>query len=54
MCIGFLNKFIARMKDREVPMSDQDKVEMELMKACKDAKGKDSRFVSLDHSKVFV
>ena len=27
-------------------MSDQDRVELELMKACKDAKGKDSRFVS--------
>ena len=27
-------------------MNDQDRVELELMKACKDAKGKDSRFVS--------
>ena len=34
------------MKEREVSLSDQDKAEVELMKACKDATDKDSRFVS--------
>lgn len=47
VCIGFLNKFVKRMKEREISMSDQDKTEVELMKACVDAKGKDHRFVSL-------
>ena len=47
VCINFLNKFVGKMKEREVSVSDQDIVEVELMKACKDAKGKDSRFVSL-------
>ena len=52
MCIGFLNKFLKRMKERELSMSDQDKVEVELMKACQDAKEKDARFVSMDGRKV--
>ena len=47
VCINFLNKFVGKMKEREVSVSDQDIVEVELMKACEDAKGKDSRFVSL-------
>jgi hypothetical protein len=47
VCIGFLNKFVKRMKERELSMSDENKIEVELMKACDDAKGKDHRFVSL-------
>jgi hypothetical protein len=35
------------MKERELSMSDENKIEVELMKACDDAKGKDHRFVSL-------
>ena len=46
MCIGFLNKFSRRLKEREVAVYDQSKTELELMKACVDAKGKEERFVS--------
>ena len=49
VCIGFLNKFVRRLKEREVSMSDESKIEIELMKACDDAAGKDSRFVSLKY-----
>ena len=47
VCINFLNKLVGKMKEREVTVSDHEIVEVELMKACKDAKGKDSSFVSL-------
>ena len=47
VCIGFLNKFVKRMNERDISMSNQDKTEVELMKVCEDAKGKDSRFVSV-------
>ena len=47
VCINFLNKLVGKMKAREVTVSDHEIVEVELMKACKDAKGKDSSFVSL-------
>ena len=54
VCIGFLNKFVKRMKEREVSMSDENKVEVELMKACDDAKGKDSRFVSTIYNNYWL
>lgn len=38
------------MKEREISMSDKDKTEVELMKACVDAEGKDHRFVSFNKS----
>lgn len=47
VCIGFLSKFVRRMKERDVAMTSEGKIEVELMKACEDAKGKDHRFVSL-------
>ena len=46
MCIGFLNKFTRRLKDREVQVHDKSKTELELLKACEGAKGKEERFVS--------
>ncbi len=46
MCIGFLNKFSQRLRDREIDLSRQEAIEMELMKACSEAKDKDERFVS--------
>ena len=49
VCISFLNKFIKRMNERELAMTEPDKIEVELMKACNDAKGKDQRFVSAVH-----
>ena len=46
VCIQFLTKFERRLKENGVG-SDMDSIEMELMKACKAAKGKDERFVSI-------
>ena len=46
VCIGFLNKFSRRLKEREVDTSNQDAIEIELFKACKDTKNKEERFVS--------
>ena len=45
MCIQFLSKFERRLKENGVG-SDVAKIEIELLKACKEAKGKDERLVS--------
>lgn len=45
VCVQFLTKFSGRLKENDVP-SNPDSIEMELLKACKEAKGKDDRFVS--------
>lgn len=46
VCIRFLNNFTKRMKDSGIDSSSPDRVEIEFLKACKEAKGKDERFVS--------
>ena len=46
VCIGFLNKFSKRLKEKELDPANQDKSELELRKACREAKGKEERFVS--------
>ena len=38
------------MNEQDVSMSNQDRLEVELMKACEDATGKDNRFVSKSSS----
>ena len=35
-------------------MSNPDKIEVELMKVCEDAKGKDHRFVSSEQAKAML
>ena len=47
VCISFLNKFVKRMAERGAKMTDPDRIEVELMKACADSQGKDHRFVSI-------
>ena len=47
VCIRFLNNFTKRMKESGVDSSSSDRVEIEFLKACKEAKGKDERFVSI-------
>nr|SCD14044.1 mesencephalic astrocyte-derived neurotrophic factor [Suberites domuncula] len=44
VCISFLNKFGKRLKERAVDMPNQDQMEIELLKTCREAKGKDERF----------
>ena len=44
VCIQFLAKFRKRLVDNEVG-SSKDAIEMELLKACKEAKGKEERLV---------
>lgn len=46
VCISFLNKYAKSLKEKEVDTSNQDQLEIELLKMCKQAKGKDERFVS--------
>ena len=46
VCIRFLNNFTKRMKESGVDSSSPDRVEIEFLKACREAKGKDERFVS--------
>ena len=46
VCIRFLNNFTKRMKESGVDSSSPDHVEIEFLKACREAKGKDERFVS--------
>lgn len=46
VCIRFLNNFTKRMKDSGIDSSRPDLVEVEFLKACKEAKGKEERFVS--------
>ena len=48
VCIRFLNNFTKRMKDSGIDSSSPDHVELEFLKACREAKGKDERFVSLN------
>lgn len=47
VCIRFLNNLTKRMKESGVDSSSPDGVEIEIFKACRDAKGKDERFVSI-------
>ena len=49
VCIGFLDKFTKRLKERDISTSDPSTIEVELMKACADSQGKDHRFVSKNH-----
>ena len=49
VCIGFLQRFERRLKENGMDSTTQAKVELELMKICKEAKGKDDRFVSYDN-----
>ena len=44
MCIQFLGKFARRLKENGVG-SNTDRIELELLKTCKEAKGKDERLV---------
>lgn len=46
VCIRFLNNFTKRMKESGIDSSSPDHVEIEFLKACREAKGKDERFVS--------
>ena len=46
VCIGFLNKFSKRLKEKGLDPANQDKSELELRKTCREAKGKEERFVS--------
>ena len=46
VCIRFLNNFTKRMKESGIDSSSPDRIELEFLKACKEAKGKDERFVS--------
>lgn len=51
VCIQFLSKFERQLKENDVG-SNVNKIEIELMKACKSAKGKDERFVSIWPSNI--
>lgn len=53
MCVKFLSKFERQLKEKEVG-SNVDKIEIELMKACKSAKGKDERFVSALYASLLL
>ena len=44
VCIQFLSKFTSSLKENDIG-SSVDKIEIELLKACKEAKGRDERFV---------
>lgn len=46
VCLSFLGKFYQSLKDHDVQFTS-DAIEKALVKACKDAKGKENRFVSL-------
>jgi hypothetical protein len=46
VCISFLGKFVRRVKENGAG-SSVDKIEMELLKACREAKGKDERLVRI-------
>lgn len=46
VCIRFLNNFTKRIKESGIDSSSPDHVEIEFHKACREAKGKDERFVS--------
>lgn len=54
VCISFLNKFSQRLRDRDIDMSSQDAIEMELMRTCSEATGRDERFVSSDYFNATV
>lgn len=45
VCVSFLGKFYESLKDNNVKFNNAD-IENALMKSCKDAKGKENRFVS--------
>lgn len=52
MCIRFLNNFTKRMKESGIDSSSPDHIEIEFLKACKEAKGKDERFVSTCNNRL--
>jgi len=54
VCIGFLNKFSKRLRETEVDPGNQDKLELEIRKSCREAKGKDERFVSCTSFTSFI
>lgn len=43
VCVGFLERFYQSLKDNDVQFNS-DTVELALLKACRDAKGKENRF----------
>lgn len=45
VCVSFLGKFYQSLKDNDVKFNSAD-IEKALIKTCKDAKGKENRFVS--------
>ena len=45
VCVSFLDKFYQSLKDDNVKFNSAD-IEKALVKTCKDAKGKENRFVS--------
>lgn len=45
MCVNFLSKFARSLSENDIDMKPSN-IELELLKACKAAKGKDERFVS--------
>lgn len=54
MCVTFLGKFYQSLKDESVKFNSAD-IEKAIIKSCKDAKGKENRFVSkLQISHVFL
>ena len=46
VCIGLLNRLKLRLEEKGMTSSTPEQVEVELVKVCKEAKGKDERFVS--------
>jgi hypothetical protein len=42
------------MKESGIDSSSPDRIEIEFLKACKEAKGKDERFVSTSNNQVDV
>lgn len=45
VCVTFLGRFYDSLKDNEVTFNNVD-IEKALVQSCKDAKGKENRFVS--------
>lgn len=45
MCLSFLGKFYQSLEENDVKFNSDD-IEKALVKTCKDAKGKENRFVS--------
>lgn len=45
VCVSFLGRFYQSLQDNHVKFTSAD-IEKELVKTCKDVKGKENRFVS--------